>query len=347
MSSSVSDSPTSVAAALTCSGVGTWTAMFGLLSSGTLWWRLRRAERHVAAQHPRLSSLGVWITARDKRQGGLRALPRMARCHVIGIPWQHEQLGVRNGLLPGTRVVHTRQATALRGDHQCGTGNVGQLSADVRARDGRHEADLRRGRGAAHELCPPGHPLWWKCTPKAMAHALLGPALDPPRLLEGLDERWRTLRSAHAVRRRCPHHGQRAHACRPPRCKGARDRATDLGANHMEALHTQGIHEAAEVVNDEVQGPGEISRHGRGGPEAAHVWAHDTIPGRQVWHPAIPCRTTLGVAVEHEDRGGRTPGIGVVVHLVMHVQVGWSMASWHGKVPLMACSRVVAKTSPE
>ena len=49
---------------------------------------------------------------------------------------------------------------------------------------------------------------------------LLSPARDTPRLLEGRDERWRTLRSAHAVRRRGPHHGQRAHAGRPPRWSG-------------------------------------------------------------------------------------------------------------------------------
>src|SRR4030095_4490698 len=113
-------------------------------------------------------------------------------------------------------------------------------SADVSARDGGHEADLRRGRGAAHELGPPGHPLRWKRPPKALAHAFLSPTLDTPRLLEGLDECWRTLRSANAVRRRCPHHGQRTDACRLPRRKGACDRATDLGADQMAALQAQG-----------------------------------------------------------------------------------------------------------
>ena len=81
---------------------------------------LLHGQSHVACSMTLLysrDSLGRRITTRDKRQGSLRALHRIARCHVIGIPWQHEQLGVRNGLLPRPRVVYTRQTTALRGDH--------------------------------------------------------------------------------------------------------------------------------------------------------------------------------------------------------------------------------------
>jgi hypothetical protein len=88
----------------------------------------------------------------------------------------------------------------------------------------------------------------------------------------------------------------------------------------MEALAPQRIHEAAEVVDDEVEGPGEIARHGRGCAEAAHVRAHDAIPVREPRYPCVPRGAALGIAVQQEDRPGRAPGIGVVVHEVVQVE---------------------------
>ena len=104
--------------------------------------------------------------------------------------------------------------------------------------------------------------------------------------------------------------------------EGTRDGAADLGPDEMEALDAQRIHEAAEVVDDDVEGPGEIARHGRRRAEAAHVRAHDAIPVREPRHPGIPRGAALGIAVQQEDRPGRAPGIGVVVNEVVQVEAG-------------------------
>jgi hypothetical protein len=90
----------------------------------------------------------------------------------------------------------------------------------------------------------------------------------------------------------------------------------------MEALDPQRIHEAAEVVDDDVEGPGKVARHRRGCAEATHVRTHNAILPREPRHPGIPRGAALGVAMQQEDRRGRTPGIGVVVNQVVQVEAG-------------------------
>jgi len=98
--------------------------------------------------------------------------------------------------------------------------------------------------------------------------------------------------------------------------------AADLGSHQMKALHVQRIHQMAAIVDEQIQGPGEIARHGRRRPEAAHIRAHDAIPVRKLRHPLIPRRAALRIAVEQEHRCGRTPGIGIVIDEVVQVEVG-------------------------
>src|SRR5262245_22445177 len=97
----------------------------------------------------------------------------------------------------------------------------------------------------------------------------------------------------------------------------------------MEALDPQRIQEAAEVVDDAVEGPGEIAWHGSRSAEATHVRTHDAISVREPRHPRIPRGAALGIAVQQEDRPGCAPGIGVVVHQVVQVEAGRNVQSWH------------------
>jgi hypothetical protein len=101
MSSSVNVSPTSVAVASTRAGV--WTASLSLPQEGVGGGSALGGTWPPATT--RLSSLGVWLPARDKCQSRLRALDRMACRDVIGIPREHQQLRVRDHLLPGACLV--------------------------------------------------------------------------------------------------------------------------------------------------------------------------------------------------------------------------------------------------
>ena len=160
-----------------------------------------------------ISSSGVWIPALDKRKGRLRALYRVARRDVIGIAGQHQQLRIRDRLLPGSRFVDGGQPAALRGDHQRRAGDLRHIGPDVGAGDGVHETQLGRDGGAAHEGRPPGDALRRKRAPEAAGHALPGPVLDA-LLLELLGEGGHARLRAHAVRRWRPDDGQRAHTRR-------------------------------------------------------------------------------------------------------------------------------------
>src|SRR5437588_65889 len=78
-------------------------------------------------------------------------------------------------------------------------------------------------------------------------------------LLERRGEGGRALRRPHAIRRWCPDDRQRAHTLRTTRGEGPRDGPANLGPHQMEARHTQCIHEAAEIVDEDIERPREIS----------------------------------------------------------------------------------------
>src|SRR5262245_28068337 len=206
------------------------------------------------------SSSVVWITALDELQGRLRALGCVAGRNMIGIARQHDQLRIQDRLLPGARLVYASQPAALCGDHQRRAGDLRHIGPNVSAGDSLHKTHLGRDGGAAHEGRPPGDALWRKRAAETAGHALPGPGLDTLLLKlfgEGRHPRLRT----DAIRRWRPDDGQRAHALGTASGEGPRDGATDLGPDEMEALDAQRVHEAAEVVDDEVQAPGELARH--------------------------------------------------------------------------------------
>src|SRR5262245_63244047 len=67
------------------------------------------------------------------------------------------------------------------------------------------------------------------------------------------------------------------------RRKSPSDGSADLGAYEMEAHDAQRIHEAAEVVDQTVEGPGVFPRHGGDGP------GKGLLPNRSLLQsPAIP-----------------------------------------------------------
>src|SRR5215467_15720662 len=119
------------------------------------------------------------------------------------------------------------------------------------------------------------------------------------------------------------------HTRRTARRKGPRDGAADLGAYEMEALDAQRIHEAAEVVDQPVEGPGVFPRHGSGRTETAHIRTHHAIAMRKLRNPTVPRSATLRVAVQHKNSAGIAPGVCKVVDQIVEVKVGWNTKRRH------------------
>ena len=101
---------------------------------------------------------------------------------------------------------------------------------------------------------------------------------------------------------------QRRHAIRMASGECARDRATDLCSDEMEAVDLQRVHEGDVVIDDALDRPRKIAWHRRGLAEAAHVRPHDLEPARKLGHPAIPRGAAFGITVEHQDRVRLRPG---------------------------------------
>src|SRR5215831_17572304 len=267
-------------------------------------------------------------SALDECDGRLGALDRVACCHVIGIARQHEQLRVWDDLLPGPRLVHTGEPASLRGDDQCGASNLRYVAPDIGASDGLHKANLGRDGGAAHEFRPPLNSLRRKVAAEATGHALAGPRLDTPRF-ECRGERRSVLCRTHTERRWCSDYRQGAHTRRTARRKSPSDGATDLGAYEMEPLDAQRIHEAAEVVDQAVEGPGVFSRHGRGRTETTHIRTYHAISMRELRNPPVPRSAALRVAVQHKNATGIAPGVCKVVDQIVEVKVRWNAQCRH------------------
>jgi hypothetical protein len=102
----------------------------------------------------------------------------------------------------------------------------------------------------------------------------------------------------------------------------------------MKPVDAQMIHQQAEILDQPVERPGIVARHRRRLAKAAHVGPHHAILPRQLWHPRPPGEPALGVAVQHEDRLGLQPGIGEIVDLVVHVEVGGRAEIRHFVSPL-------------
>src|SRR5262249_61057626 len=97
----------------------------------------------------------------------------------------------------------------------------------------------------------------------------------------------------------------------------------------MEALDAQRIHEAAEVVDQTVEGPEVFPWHGRGRTETAHIRTHHAIAMRKLRNPPVPRSATLRVAVQHKNGTGIAPGICKVVDQIVEVKVGWNAQCRH------------------
>ena len=154
-----------------------------------------------------------------KIQRRLGCAIRMRRGDMIRIAGQHQQLGIRDLLLPGAGLLDRAEPALLGGDDQRRAGDLRQIGADIGAGDRPHEAELGRHRGAAHELRPPFEAFRRKRAAEPVAHVLPRPVFDAVRL-EIADQFGHALGGAGAQRRRRADDGQRHDAARA----GARQR---------------------------------------------------------------------------------------------------------------------------
>jgi hypothetical protein len=98
----------------------------------------------------------------------------------------------------------------------------------------------------------------------------------------------------------------------------------------MDLVEAERVQQAAVVVDDAVERPGELARHRGRRAEAPHVRAHHAVAARERRHPAVPGGAALGVAVQHQDRARLAPRIGVVVDQVVQVELGRDVERRHG-----------------
>jgi hypothetical protein len=73
------------------------------------------------------------------------------------------------------------------------------------------------------------------------------------------------------------------------------------------AAEATGHNEAAEVVDQTVEGPGVFPRHGRGRTETAHIRTHHATAMRKLRNPPVPRSATFRVAVQCSIR--MVPGL--------------------------------------
>src|SRR5262245_9084357 len=190
------------------------------------------------------------------------------------------------------------------------------------------KADLRRDCRPAHEFRPPLDAFGGKLAAQSSGHVLARPTLDA-LFLELLNAGGNLCVYTRAKRRRRTYDGESTHAGGPSRGKGAGDGPADLRPDEMKPVDLERVHETDVVVDDDVESPGKVARHGRRRAETAHIGTHDAIRPRKRGHPAVPGEAALGIAVQQQYRLGLAPGIGVVVHHVVHFQIGWNAQGRH------------------
>ena len=254
----------------------------------------------------------------------------MGRGDVVGVAADHQQLRVGDLFLPRPRLLDRREPALVGGDHQRGAGDLRHVGPDVRVVDGGVEADERGQWRSAHELDPPLHPFGGERVAEASGHRAPGPVLDALGL-ELLGQRGDAL-ATRAKRRRRADHGERDHALGTARRERARDDPADLGADHVEALNSERIHEAGVIVDDHVERPLEIARHRGRGAVTAHVRPHGPEAPGQPRHPRVPGQPALGVAVQEQDRFRLRPGIREVVDLIVKVHAGRRLEGRHSQI---------------
>ena len=166
----------------------------------------------------------------------------MGRGDVVGIAGEDNQLRAGDLLLPSAHR-GDRAEPALLGGHDQGRAlDLGNVGSDVGAGDRRHKAELGRQRGTRHVLDPEVKPLFRESAAKPVGHVLPGPVFDSV-ILKHLDGLGHLFGDPLAERRRRADHGQGLDPLRPARGEGASDRAADLGADQMEPVDAEMVHQ--------------------------------------------------------------------------------------------------------
>jgi hypothetical protein len=115
---------------------------------------------------------------------------------------------------------------------------------------------------------------------------------------------------------------QRAHPILSARREGTPKRTAPLAADEMKALDAERIREAHVVVDNDVERPWKIARHGCRSAKTAPIRPHDAIAAREMRHPRVPGSRALGVTVQKQHGFGLRPRIRKIIDKVVHVEVG-------------------------
>src|SRR5262245_37241045 len=126
---------------------------------------------------------------------------------------------------------------------------------------------------------------------------------------------------------------ERLHPIRKACSEAATDCRGDLRTDQMEAFDAQLLREAHEVVDNRVNRPGVVGRHGRGRAEATHVGSHHAKMAGEMRHPAEPHGSVLRAAMEKKHGLRITPRIGGVMRDVVHLEAGGYPYCRHVKAP--------------
>ncbi len=201
------------------------------------------------------------------------------------------------------------------GDDQGGAGDPREILAHVEAGHAADEAELRRECRHAHKPGPAVPHRGRAVRAEAAGHCPSRPALHVMLL-----DMSHPGGVAIAERLLTGHQGaqqhQAGHPLRPGRCQPDRDRPRDLGGYQGEAFQPAPAGDPEEVLDQPVEAPAVVSRHGRASPQAAHVRSNDPRVPPEPRHPGVPGLAALGVAVQQQRVVPWRPRVGEALVVV-------------------------------